>query len=137
VVIAVGDASGTSVLGLAAQINITGVEPANDSLVIGTHAGDDVIEGSGLAAGAMQFTADGGDNNDILIGGDNIDVLFGGAGDDVLIGGGGLDVLDGGEGDNVVIQQLVTPAVTASFSVETRQKLEKAEKLKAKFKADH
>jgi Ca2+-binding RTX toxin-like protein len=137
VVLLFGDGAGTAVLGLAAQINITGAEPANDSLVIGTHAGDDVIEGSGLATGAMQFTADGGDNNDILIGGENADVLFGGAGDDVLIGGGGLDVLDGGEGDNVVIQQLVTPAVTASFSVETRQKLEKAEKLKAKFKADH
>ena len=30
--------------------------------------GDDVVEASGLAAGAIQLTADGGEGNDILIG---------------------------------------------------------------------
>jgi Ca2+-binding RTX toxin-like protein len=99
-----GDPSFVSVLGLAAQINITGAEATLDSLVIGTFAGDDVVEASGLAAGAIQLTADGGEGNDVLIGGDGTDVLFGGDGDDVLLGGPGLDVLDGGSGDNVVIQ---------------------------------
>ena len=48
-----------------------------------------MIEASGLAAGSIQLTADGGVGNDILIGGDGNDNLFGGDGDDVLIGGPG------------------------------------------------
>jgi Ca2+-binding RTX toxin-like protein len=104
VVLVIGDASGTSVLGLATQVNITGAEAANDRVVINALAGDDVVEASGLTATAIQLTAAGGDGNDVLIGGDGNDVLSGGAGDDVLLGGLGLDVLDGGTGDNVVIQ---------------------------------
>jgi Ca2+-binding RTX toxin-like protein len=104
VILVFGDAAGTSVLGLAAQINITGAETANDRVVVNALAGDDVVEASGLAATAIQLTADGGDGNDILIGGDGNDVLLGGAGDDVLLGGPGIDVLDGGDGDDVEIQ---------------------------------
>jgi Ca2+-binding RTX toxin-like protein len=104
VILAFGDASGVSVLGLAAQINITGAEAANDRLTINARAGDDVVEASGLAAGAIQLTADGGDGNDVLLGGDGNDVLLGGDGNDVLIGGPGVDILDGGPGSNVVIQ---------------------------------
>ena len=76
----------------------------NDRIVINTLAGDDVVEASGLGAGSIQLTADGGDGDDILVGGEGNDVLNGGAGDDVLIGGPGLDVLDGQPGDDVVIQ---------------------------------
>ncbi|HJQ80407.1 MAG TPA: hypothetical protein VJ828_10655, partial [Lacipirellulaceae bacterium] len=104
VALVVGDASGTSVLGLAAQVNITGAESANDRLTINALAGDDVVEASGLAASGIQLTADGGDDDDILIGGEGNDTLLGGNGDDVLLGGPGIDVLDGGSGDNVVIQ---------------------------------
>ena len=104
VVLVVGDASGTAVLGLAAQVNITGAEAANDRLTVNALAGDDVVEASGLAAGAIQLTADGGDGDDILVGGDGNDTLLGGDGDDVLVGGPGLDILDGGPGDNTVIQ---------------------------------
>jgi Ca2+-binding RTX toxin-like protein len=100
----VGDASGVAVLGLAARVNITGAEAANDRLRVNALAGDDVVEASGLAAGALQFTASGGDGADVLIGGDGDDTLFGDAGDDVLIGGPGNDVLDGTPGNDVVIQ---------------------------------
>ena len=86
------------------RVNITGAEAANDRLTVNALAGDDVVEASGLAAGAIQLTADGGDGDDVLIGGAGNDVLAGGAGDDVLIGGPGLDILDGGPGDNIVIQ---------------------------------
>jgi Ca2+-binding RTX toxin-like protein len=104
IALVVGDAAGTAVLGLAAQVNITGAESANDRLTVNALAGDDVVEASGLAAGAIQLTADGGGDNDILVGGDGNDTLSGGDGDDVLIGGPGQDVLDGGPGDNIVIQ---------------------------------
>ena len=104
VVLVTGDASGVAVHGLAAQVNITGAEAANDRLTVNALAGDDVVSASGLTATAIQLTANGGDGSDILIGGAGNDVLAGGAGDDVLLGGPGLDVLDGGTGDNVVIQ---------------------------------
>ncbi len=104
VIEAAGDASGVSVIGLAATVNITGAEAANDRLVINGLAGDDVINGSGLSADAIQLTADGGELDDVVLGGDGNDVLIGGAGDDVLIGGAGNDVLDGGTGDNILIQ---------------------------------
>jgi len=104
VVLVFGDAGGVSVLGLSAQVNIVGFEAANDRIVINGLAGDDVIEASGLAAGAIQLTANGGDDDDILVGGDGNDVLNGDAGDDVLVGGLGQDVLNGGLGDNILIQ---------------------------------
>ncbi len=104
VALVVGDASGASVLGLAATVNITGAEAANDRLTINALAGDDVVEASGLAASGIQLVADGGGDDDVLIGGDGADVLLGGDGDDVLLGGPGVDVLDGGLGDNIVIQ---------------------------------
>ena len=99
-----GDASGATVLGLAARINISGSESSNDRLTVNALAGDDVVEASGLAATAIQLTADGGDGDDVLIGGAGNDMLLGGNGDDVLIGGLGLDVLDGGPGNNILIQ---------------------------------
>ena len=91
-------------LGLAAQVNITGAEAANDRLTVNALGGDDTVDASGLSAGAIQLTEDGGDGDDVLIGGAGDDTLLGGAGDDVLIGGPGQDVLDGGPGDNILIQ---------------------------------
>jgi Ca2+-binding RTX toxin-like protein len=110
VVIVTGDAGGVTVLGLAAVVNITGFEAGVDRLIINGLGGDDVIEASGLAAGSIQFTADGGAGNDVIIGGAGNDVLLGGDGDDVLIGSGGIDVIDGGPGDDIEIQSLVATA---------------------------
>ena len=72
-------------------------------IIIKGLAGNDVIDASGLAAGSIQLTANGGDGADVLIGSAGNDTLQGGAGDDILIGNGGQDVLDGGPGANVVI----------------------------------
>jgi Ca2+-binding RTX toxin-like protein len=110
-----GDSGGVPVVGLGAQINITGFEAALDRIVVRTFAGDDVIEASGLQAGSIQLTADGGDGNDIILGGAGNDTLFGGPGDDVLIGGGGTDVIDGGPGDNIVIQSLIAEQQAAQL----------------------
>jgi Ca2+-binding RTX toxin-like protein len=112
VAIVVGDASGVSVLGLAAQINVTGAEAGNDRIVIKGFAGDDVIEASGVGAGVVGLTLDGGEGDDVLVGGEGDDILLGGAGDDVLIGGGGNDILDGGDGDDVELQGFVAGAAT-------------------------
>jgi Ca2+-binding RTX toxin-like protein len=104
-VITVGGVPGSvSVSGLAAQVNITGSDPTQDQLVINALAGDDVVEASGLAAGVIQLTADGGDGDDVLIGSAGDDVLIGGAGDDILIGGPGQDTLNGAPGNDTLIQ---------------------------------
>jgi Ca2+-binding RTX toxin-like protein len=94
----------TSVLGLATVVNVTGGESANDRLTVNLLAGEDALDASGMAAGHILLTGDGGDHDDVLIGGDGNDTLLGGEGDDVLIGGLGVDVLDGGLGDDVEIQ---------------------------------
>ncbi len=99
-----GEGGKVNVVGLAATVDITNANPTQDQLAISGLAGDDVINGSGLAADAIQFHADGGDGADVLIGGAGADTLLGGAGDDILNGLGGQDVLDGGTGNNVVIQ---------------------------------
>ena len=77
-------------------------------------AGDDVVDGSGLSAGSIQLTADGGPGADVLVGGEGNDVLLGGPGDDVLIGGGGTDILDGGPGDNIAVIQLIADDTVTS-----------------------
>jgi Ca2+-binding RTX toxin-like protein len=73
-------------------------------LTVNGQAGDDAIDASTLAAGAVALTADGGDGDDVLQGSAGDDTLLGGAGDDVLNGGPGLDVVDGGTGLNVITQ---------------------------------
>ena len=104
VALVAGSGGAAGVFGLAAVVNVTRPEAANDRLTVNALAGDDVIEASGLAAGVIQLTGNGGDGNDVLVGSSGNDVLLGGAGDDVLLGGPGVDVLDGGTGDNIVIQ---------------------------------
>ena len=107
VALVVGDNGGVSILGLATQVNITGLDE-HDRIVINTLGGDDVVEASGLNA-IIALTANGGDDDDILVGSVRADILKGGGGDDVLVGNGGLDILDGGPGDNVVIPSLIAP----------------------------
>ena len=114
VALVAGDAAGVAVLGLAAQVNITGSEAANDRLRVNALAGDDVVEASTLAAGAIQLTEDGGDGADVLIGSDGDDTLLGGAGDDVLLGGAGVDVIDGGDGDDIEIELVAGGSDTAT-----------------------
>ncbi len=93
-----------TVTGLAETVTISNFD-SNDRIVINGLGGDDAITASGLTG--MQFTANGGDGDDILIGSAGDDILHGDAGDDVLIGGPGVDVLDQGPGSGVVIQSPV------------------------------
>jgi Ca2+-binding RTX toxin-like protein len=87
---------------LPAVVRIEHAE-ATDVLEVRTGAGNDVVDGSGLAAGSMTLLLDGGDGEDVLLAHDGGATLLGGANDDVLIGGDGDDVLDGGAGDDVLI----------------------------------
>jgi Ca2+-binding RTX toxin-like protein len=93
-----------SVLGLAARVNVTNAEPANDTLTVDALAGNDIVLGGGLGSSGIQLAESGGDGNDVLLGSAGNDTLRGESGDDVLLGGPGQDVLDGGPGNNVVVQ---------------------------------
>jgi Ca2+-binding RTX toxin-like protein len=103
IVVVTGSAGSASVTGLPAEVNLSGAEVTLDRLVINLLAGADVLEASGLAAGTIQFTANGGDGDDVMIGGPGGSSFTGGTGDDVLIGGVGPDVFDGGAGDDILI----------------------------------
>ena len=103
VVTVTGAGPNAQVAGLSAQVSVSGASASNDRLTVNSLAGDDVIDASGVAAGSILLTLNGGDGDDVLIGGAGDDVLTGGAGDDVLIGGPGNDTLDGGPGDNIVL----------------------------------
>jgi Ca2+-binding RTX toxin-like protein len=102
--------SGTSfaVTGLHATVSVQGSEGANDQLVVNALGGNDSITASGLAAGVVQLTVDGGAGNDrisgsagndMLIGGDGNDQIFGGRGDDVALMGAGNDTFTWNPGD--------------------------------------
>jgi len=71
------------------------------SVVVDAGTGDDVIDGSRVAAPIKQ-TLRGGDGNDTITGGAGNDLLEGGAGNDTLRGGAGRDVLNGNDGDDVL-----------------------------------
>ena len=102
------------VAGLSALVSVSGAGAVNDRLTVNGLGGDDVIDASGVAAGSILLTLDGGEGDDVLIGGAGDDVLLGGASDDVLLGGPGNDALDGGPGDNVVVQSFGADVVTSA-----------------------
>jgi Ca2+-binding RTX toxin-like protein len=91
-------AAGVTVAGLASTVTITTSEPANDRLTVNALAGADVVDASGLPAGVIGLTLNGGSENDVLLGSQGADLIDGGAGGDVMIGGAGNDQLTGGLG---------------------------------------
>src|SRR5690606_26051298 len=80
VVVLTGDATRTNAFGLPVELDVVGHD-SEDRLVLRLLGGDDVCDGSALAAGSMFLTAFGGDDDDVLIGGERSDVLLGGDGD--------------------------------------------------------
>ena len=109
IAVVAGQGSNLEVVGLAVGISVTGAEPTLDRLTVSGLEGDDVVDASGIAAGSMLLTLNGGFGDDVLIGGDGDDVINGNEGDDVLLGGPGIDTLDGGPGDDTLIDgEIVT-----------------------------
>jgi Ca2+-binding RTX toxin-like protein len=118
VIEAAGDQAGVSAIGLAARVDISGAEPT-DRLTINALAGDDVIDATGVTAGSILLTLDGGDGDDVLIGSAGDDTLLGGAGDDILIGGAGNDLIDGGTGNNIIIDDGVANTLSSATTLGT------------------
>jgi Ca2+-binding RTX toxin-like protein len=101
-----GDGGGTTVTGLAVDVEIAEVDQAIDRLVIRGLAGDDGIDARGMTTAGMLLTLHGDENDDVLAGGDGDDQLFGEDGADALVGGPGSDFLDaGGDPGDIEIQE--------------------------------
>ena len=104
--------SGSSVVvnGLAAQTIVSGLDraPALDTLTINGLGGDDVINASGLHAGQINLTINGGDGNDLITGSAGNDTVIGGRGNDTALLGAGDDtfVWNPGDGSDIVEGQL-------------------------------
>jgi Ca2+-binding RTX toxin-like protein len=114
VVVVASQGSDVQLVGLATSVTVSGAEPALDRLTISARDGNDVVDASGVAAGSMALSIDGGVGDDVLIGGDGDDSIAGGDGDDVLIGGPGTDTLNGGPGDDTLIDgEIVIDGVVA------------------------
>jgi Ca2+-binding RTX toxin-like protein len=97
-----GDASGVSVSGLRSQVSIQHQEPT-DQLEVHGLAGNDSIDASALAAGAIGLTQDGGAGDDTLAGSQGVETLIGGDGNDVIDGNKGNDTASMGDGDDVFV----------------------------------
>jgi Ca2+-binding RTX toxin-like protein len=100
-VIAVQSSSGGVIAsGLAAALKVTGSEAA-DRLAIEGLDGNDIINASGLTAGVLSLTVDGGAGNDVITGSRGADAIAGGTGNDRLTGGRGFDTLVGNAGADI------------------------------------
>ena len=69
-----GAGTSASLLGLAARIDLTGAEGANDTLEVNLLGGDDRFDGSALPAGILRLVVDGGAGNDSILGSSSNDV---------------------------------------------------------------
>ncbi|UVC06740.1 hypothetical protein IHQ71_15910 [Rhizobium sp. TH2] len=95
-----GSADRISITGVGTIAKVTGlpwlvrvnVLEATDTLRIFGEGGGDLINASGVIAGAHQLQLDGGDGNDRITGSVNGDFVIGGDGRDHVRGGGGNDV---------------------------------------------
>ncbi len=96
-----GAGTSVSVLGLAARIDITNSEGANDALVINALGGNDTITATTLPAGVTRLTLDGGAGDDTIRGSQGADTFFGGDGDDLVFGDNGNDTAFLGAGNDV------------------------------------
>jgi Ca2+-binding RTX toxin-like protein len=108
--------SGTGVVvnGLAAKVTLAGTEGALDSLMVNGSGGNDTINASGLKAGQVNLTINGGSGDDKITGSQGDDLVIGGQGSDTgLLGAGndtfvwnpgdGSDTIDGQAGSDTLV----------------------------------
>jgi Ca2+-binding RTX toxin-like protein len=98
-IVVTGNAGGVHVAGLAASTDIV-FQESTDRLVLNALGGDDVVNASGLQAGAVALTINGGLGVDTLIGSAGSDLINGGDGNDTALMGAGDDTFVWNPGDD-------------------------------------
>ena len=94
-----GAGGNVNVVGGSSSVAILHTE-ATDQLTVNGFDGADVINASGLSAGQISLTLNGGLGEDILIGSQGDDFMVGGDGDDLAVMGAGNDVFLWNPGDD-------------------------------------
>ncbi|MBR0848723.1 calcium-binding protein [Bradyrhizobium diazoefficiens] len=94
-----GNAGGVTVFGLHTATHLSFMD-ATDQLTLNGLGGDDVINASGLAAGTVQLTINGGLGNDFIVGSQGDDFINGGDGNDTALMGAGNDTFVWNPGDD-------------------------------------
>ena len=89
-----GAAGRATVAGGPRTLNLRGAEAGADALTVSGRGGKDRIDASGLGAGVLKLTEDGGTGDDTLLGS---------RGDDVQLGGDGNDATDGNQGNDTAL----------------------------------
>jgi len=97
-----GDSTEVKVSGLAPTVAIFQPEPT-DELDVHALGGNDKIDASALAAGAILFEPDGGVGDDTIAGSQGVDKLLGETGNDSIDGNGGNDLALMGAGDDTFV----------------------------------
>ena len=97
-----GDSTEVKVSGLAPTVAIFQPEPT-DELDVHALGGNDKIDASALAAGAILFEPDGGVGDDTIAGSQGVDRLLGETGNDSIDGNGGNDLALMGAGDDTFV----------------------------------
>lgn len=97
-----GGGSLMTVDGMAAHVDVFGVE-AIDTLTVTGGEGADTISAAGADAGQARLVLDGGEGDDLLLGSAGADTIFGGTGVDVITASAGDDDVFGGRGDDVAV----------------------------------
>jgi len=93
--------SGITVLGRDGNDTVTLANlPSTVPVTVYGGGGNDLVDGSSVAAAALTLNGEAG--NDTLIGGGASDTLSGGAGDDMLIGNAGNNSYNGGAGFDTI-----------------------------------
>src|SRR5262249_28639269 len=91
---------GVTVGGLGAPGHISPVHADMELLSVQAGSGDDVIDATGLAAGQINLSLDGGLGDDVFLGSAGNDTVRGGDGNDVALLGAGDDVFIWNPGDD-------------------------------------
>ncbi len=98
-ILVAGSASGITVSGLAALVQVSGADPASDQLTVNGLAGDDFIDASTLQANLINLTENGGAGADFMFGSQGNDVVSGGSGNDSAFLEAGNDTFVWNPGD--------------------------------------
>ncbi len=87
-----GNPGGATVAGPPAGVTLSELA-ADDTLTVNAIAGDDLMDASGLAAGVVSLSVEGGLGGDVVLGGAGDELVDGGDGDDVALLGAGDDTV--------------------------------------------